>query len=88
MGRDLRWFGVEHNNTDHHHIHVVVLGKDRNGTEVKIGLNDIEKAKEHGDRYLERWHPRELERSRKDRADREKERIAERTKEREPRKSE
>ena len=83
MGRDLRWFGVEHNNTDHHHIHVVVLGKDRNGTEVKIGLNDIEKAKEHGDRYLERWHPRELERSRKDRADREKERVAERTKERE-----
>ena len=52
MGRDLRWFGVEHNNTDHDHIHVVVLGKDRNGTEVKIGLNDIEKAKEHGDRYL------------------------------------
>ena len=83
MGRDLRWFGVEHNNTDHHHIHVVVLGKDRNGTEVKIGLNDIEKAKEHGDRYLERWHPRELERSRKERAGREKERIAERTKERE-----
>jgi type IV secretory pathway VirD2 relaxase len=83
MGRDLRWFGVEHNNTDHHHIHVVVLGKDRNGTEVKIGLNHIEKAKEHGDRYLERWHPRELERSRKDRADREKERIAERTRERE-----
>jgi hypothetical protein len=83
MGRDLRWFGVEHNNTEHHHIHVVVLGKDRNGTEVKIGLNDIEKAKEHGDRYLERWHPRELERSRKERADREKERIAERNKERE-----
>lgn len=83
MGRDLRWFGVEHNNTDHHHIHVVVLGKDRNGTEVRIGLKDIEKAKEHGERYLERWHPRELERSRKERADRERDRIAERTKERE-----
>ncbi len=83
MGRDLRWFGVEHNNTDHHHIHVVVLGKDRNDTEVRIGLKDIEKAKEHGERYLERWHPRELERSRKERADRERERIAERTKERE-----
>jgi hypothetical protein len=83
MGRDLRWFGVEHNNTDHHHIHVVVLGKDRNGTEVKIGLKDIEKAKEHGDRYLERWHPRELERSRKDREDRERARREERTKERE-----
>jgi hypothetical protein len=83
MGRDLRWFGVEHNNTDHHHIHVVVMGKDRNGTEVRIGLKDIEKAKEHGDRYLERWHPRELERSRKDREDRERARREERTKERE-----
>ncbi len=83
MGRDLRWFGVEHNNTDHHHIHVVVMGKDRNGTEVRIGLKDIEKAKEHGDRYLERWHPRELERSRKEREDRERARREERTKERE-----
>ena len=83
MGRDLRWFGVEHNNTDHHHIHVVVLGKDRNNTEVRIGLKDIEKAKEHGERYLEKWHPRELERSRKERAERERTRQAERTKERE-----
>jgi len=83
MGRDLRWFGVEHNNTDHHHIHVVVLGKDRNGTEIKIRLSDIERAKEHGDRYLEKWHPRELERSRKDREDRERSRKEERTKERE-----
>jgi hypothetical protein len=83
MGRDLRWFGVEHNNTDHHHIHVVVLGRDRNNTEVMIGLKDIDKAKEHGERYLEKWHPRELERSRKERAEREKERQADRTKERE-----
>jgi len=81
MGRDLRWFGVEHNNTDHHHIHVVVLGKDHNGTEVKIGLKDIEKAKDHGERYLERWHPKELERSRKERVEREKERLNERVKE-------
>jgi len=83
MWRDLRWFGVEHNNTDHHHIHVVVLGRDRNDTEVRIGLKDIEKAKEHGERYLEKWHPMELERSRKERADRERTRQAERTKERE-----
>jgi hypothetical protein len=88
MGRDLRWFAVEHNNTDHHHSHVVVLGKDRNGTEVRIGLKDIDKAKDHGERYLERWHPRELERSRKERADREKDRIAERTKEQERAKEE
>lgn len=83
MGRDLVWFGVEHHNTEHHHIHVVVLGKDRNGTDVAIRLKDIDKAKEYGDRYLEKWHPRELEQSRKEREDREKERKAERTRERE-----
>ncbi|MBX9687379.1 MAG: hypothetical protein K2X27_11800 [Candidatus Obscuribacterales bacterium] len=77
-GRDLQWFAVEHNNTDHHHIHVVVLGKDRNGTEVRIDMKDIDKVKEYGDRYLERCHPRELERSKRDREDREKERRAER----------
>jgi len=82
-GLDLQWFAVEHNNTDHHHIHVVVLGRDRNGTEVRIDLKDIDKVKEYGDRYLERWHPRELEKSRREREDREKERRAERTRERE-----
>jgi len=82
-GLDLEWFAVEHNNTDHHHIHVVVLGKDRNGSEVRIDLKNIDKVKEYGDRYLERWHPRELERSKRDREDREKTRREERTKERE-----
>ncbi|MBA3858192.1 MAG: hypothetical protein C0507_14905 [Cyanobacteria bacterium PR.3.49] len=87
-GLDLKWFAVEHNNTDHHHIHVVVLGRDRDGSEVRIDLKDIDKVKEYGDRYLERWHPRELERSRREREDREKERRAERTKERETAKQE
>src|SRR5208283_5423220 len=27
-GLDLDWVAVAHNNTDHHHIHVVILGKD------------------------------------------------------------
>lgn len=83
MGRDLNWFAVVHSNTDHHHIHVVVLGKDRNGTDVRIDLRQIDKAKEYGDRYLERCHPLELERSRREREDRERERRAVRTKERE-----
>jgi hypothetical protein len=82
-GQDLRWYAVEHNNTDHHHLHVVVLGKDRIGGEVRIDLKDIDKVKEYGDRYLERWHPRELERSRKEREERERERRVERTRERE-----
>jgi hypothetical protein len=83
MGRDLNWFAVVHNNTEHHHIHVVVLGKDRNGTEVRIDLKDIDRAKAYGDRYLERCHPLEMERSRREREDRERERRAVRTKERE-----
>lgn len=82
-GLDLVWFGTEHNNTDHHHIHVVILGKDRNGTEVRIDLKDIDKAKEYGDRYLEKWHPREMERSRREREDKEKQRLDERNKARE-----
>ncbi len=82
-GLDLRWFAVEHNNTDHHHIHVVVLGKDRNGSEVRIDLKDIDKVKEWGDRYLERHHPRELERSRKEREERERGRRQERKREQE-----
>ena len=70
MGRDLEWFAVQHNNTDNHHVHVVVLGKDRNGTDVRIEMKHIDKAHEYGDRYLERNHPLELERSRREREDR------------------
>lgn len=81
LGRDLEWLGVIHNNTEHHHIHVVVLGKDRNGTDVRIDLRDIDKVKEYGDRYLERWHPKELERSRREREGRERERRLERRRE-------
>lgn len=66
-GLDMSWYAVAHDNTDHHHIHVVVMGKDRHGTDVRLDLKDIEKAKEYGDRYLEREHPRELERAREER---------------------
>ncbi len=84
-GLDLDWFAVEHNNTDHHHIHVVVLGKDRNGTEVSISLKDIDRAKEYGDRYLERAQPREFERARDAREEKERERLAVRSQERDQR---
>jgi hypothetical protein len=82
-GLDLKWMAVEHNNTDHHHIHVVVLGKDKNGTDVRIDKKDYDKIKEYGDRYLERWHPLELERAREERERRERERMDARKKERE-----
>lgn len=61
-GLDLEWVGVAHENTDHHHIHVVVLGKDRNGRAVRIDKADYSKMREFGDRYMEREHPLEYER--------------------------
>ena len=81
-GLDLRWVGVEHDNTDHHHIHVVVMGKDKNGKDVRFDKKDYDRIKEYGDRYLERVHPFELEKSRTDREERERERIATRNRER------
>ena len=87
-GLDLRWFAVEHNNTEHHHIHVVILGKDKNGTDVHIDRRDYDKIKAYGDRYLERWHPLELERARFKREQKEKERLEQRNKEREAKRQE
>lgn len=80
-GLDLQWVGTAHNNTDHHHIHVVVLGKDKNGKDVRFDKDDYNKIKEYGDRYLERHHPYELERSRQERERKERERIETRQKE-------
>jgi hypothetical protein len=82
-GLDLQWVAVEHNNTDHGHIHVVVLGKDKKGKEVRIDKKDYPKMKEYGDRYLERCHPLEMERAREQRERKEKERLDAYKKERE-----
>jgi hypothetical protein len=53
-GLDLEWWAVCHRNTDHHHIHVVVLPKDRAGRLVRIDKEDYNRVKDFGDRYLER----------------------------------
>jgi hypothetical protein len=82
-GLDLEWIATDHSNTDHHHLHVIILGKDRNGTDVRFDMKDVERTKEYGDRYLERWHPRELERSKREREDKERERLGERERSRE-----
>lgn len=82
-GLDLQWVGVEHNNTNHHHIHVVVLGKDKNGKDVRIDKKDYDKIKDYGDRVLERMHPLEFERARVEREKKERDRIEARQKERE-----
>ena len=82
-GLDLQWVAVEHNNTDHHHVHIVVLGRDKNGQDVRFGKRDYSKIKEFGDRYLERNHPYEFEKSRQKRERKELERTAQRQRERE-----
>lgn len=50
-GLDLRWVGVEHRNTAHHHIYVVVMGKDKTGKDVRFDKKDYDRLKEYGDRY-------------------------------------
>lgn len=82
-GLDLHWVGVAHRNTDHHHIHVVVMGKDKTGKDVRFDKKDYDRMKEYGDRYLERMHPFELEKSRSDREERERQRIEDRNRQRE-----
>lgn len=87
-GLDLKWMAVEHNNTAHHHIHVVVLGKDKNGKSVRINRDDYSKLREWSDRHLERTRPLELKLSRDERVRKEKERAETRKREREARRQE
>lgn len=87
-GQDLKWMAVEHNNTAHHHIHVVVLGEDKSGKTVRIDRDDYSKLRDWGDRYLERVQPFELERAREERARKDRERIEARKKEREAQRQE
>jgi type IV secretory pathway VirD2 relaxase len=53
-GLDLEWYGVQHENTDNPHVHIVVMGTDQNGHKVRLNKEDYTKIKEAGDRYLER----------------------------------
>ncbi len=53
-GLELEWYAVEHRNTSNPHSHVVVMGTDKNGRQVKLSRDDYTKLKEKGDQYLER----------------------------------
>lgn len=63
-GQDLRYAWVVHDNTDNRHAHVVVLGKDEEGHEVKFNRHDHTCMRAYGDRYLEREHGIEMQYSR------------------------
>lgn len=64
LGLDLVWYGVVHRNTEHWHVHVVVMGKDRNGRAVRIDKTSYPTMRESGDRYLWRSRPAESGRER------------------------
>jgi hypothetical protein len=67
-GQDLQWAACIHRNTEHDHMHVVVLGRDRRGSRVKITREDHDLLRYKGDKLLERDHAiqRELDREVKD----------------------
>jgi hypothetical protein len=52
----LDWRAVVHGNTEHQHVHVVLMGKDEDGHRVRIGRDDHNKLREFGDEYLNREH--------------------------------
>lgn len=55
-GLKLDWYAVEHRNTDHPHVHVVVMGRDLLGHRVRFEKGDHRKLQQLGDEYLEREH--------------------------------
>lgn len=55
-GQKLEWYAIDHRNTDHSHIHVCVMGKDRDGEMVKLNSNDYRAIRATGDLYMDRNH--------------------------------
>ncbi|MBX9953145.1 MAG: relaxase MobL [Candidatus Obscuribacterales bacterium] len=60
-GLDLEgsWFASIHKNTDHPHVHLVLLGTDANGRQIKIDKNDHRQMKDVVDRFLDWKYPKE-----------------------------
>lgn len=77
-GLNLQWWAVIHRNTEHHHVHVVVLPKDEHGVNVRFNKQDYGSLRKYGDQYLERVHPLELREARRQREERDKELAQER----------
>ena len=53
---ELEWKAVVHENTDHKHAHVILMGKDKNGHQVRIRREDHQFLRKSGDEYLDREH--------------------------------
>ncbi len=61
-GQDLNWYGIGHRNTDHDHVHVVVMPKDQDGRLVRFYKEDYKQMRYRGDRFL--WQNKLIERKR------------------------
>jgi type IV secretory pathway VirD2 relaxase len=55
-GQEFEWYAVQHMNTDHDHVHVIVMGHDVDGGKVWFDKEDHKLMRALGDRYLEREH--------------------------------
>jgi hypothetical protein len=53
-GQELDWKAVVHENTDHHHIHICLMGRDKDGGMVRLNRSDYKEIIRAGDRQLER----------------------------------
>ena len=82
-GLDLQWWAITHRNTDNHHVHVVVLSKDKYGRQVRFDKSDYQLMKQHGDRYLERVHTYEFREAQRAREEKQRQQTKERRQQRE-----
>jgi hypothetical protein len=55
-GQRLDWRAVVHENTEHQHVHLVLMGKDLDGSRIRIDRSDHAKLREWGNEYLTREH--------------------------------
>ncbi len=55
-GRELEYYSTDHKNTEHDHAHLVILGSDENGKEIRLNRAQYRAIREASDRYLERHH--------------------------------
>ena len=55
-GQEFEWRAVVHENTDHQHVHVAVMGRDSEGHLVRFDREDHAKLRQFGDEYLDREH--------------------------------
>lgn len=53
-GRGLEFYSTDHKNTDHDHAHLVILGSDETGKEIRLNRSQYRAIREASERYLER----------------------------------